>query len=712
MTEYVNQLGDLRQSTISARVMGSRVGTNGFLGMLKSLDVLHQGTSITMRPPMKFISRATRNEAGFFIPIATPKQAEKTLIAINQTQGIQIVSGSTVATGADEFSIVSVNKDLSVTLDKALPAVSDSTGIIVAFYGKQQLELFTYQPTAVANTYNINALIGTEPDYINKFWTFKLATITVIPTFVQKPVDYVLTEKLNYFFTGSAGKAYSISDAGVFAELAIVYQAEVATTYRNFLVLGATENNKLVLRFSRQETFTIDNSTPRQILADGYGSRFFWMKSSSKGLFFATDSGVFLAEFNNSASLTTITNIIIYDERTSIPVRPFRFNGYLFFAGSDADNILYTWYEFYSSDLSVKTLNTKTGILSGEVITKMDLVYFHANPVALVLTKSGKLFTVHLGMERENVLLSSYSQWLVNYSVDDFIIYRNEFAADEVIFSLNINGYSVFTSIKAMNEPQFELDNQQPFLDFYMVYNIGNTFHDKTTLHCNFNNNSGEILADTDFFRADMVGAVIKNDFCNLMIQNVESARRALATRLALTGSRTANNFVLAADDYALASSTVQGLNHLQILKNPIAVVNKQTYALNASGVRGEFSLGTLADVAICGFSYRMEIVTIPPCTELNSLDVSYNISVRIQHIGYQLPDLSVSDGNVVASEGIETKPANLNLRYDDGEIFIKIFDAAVPTSRTSGPLVRISARSPYPPYISAIAIGFNKEEG
>lgn len=732
-TNQVNELGDLRVSTIGAQSLGGRAPRRegqGLIGFLHSREVLHQGYAVTKRPPLYFISRTPHNASAFFIPIASPRHSQRTLIGIdNKPYAISIIDGVEIATEEKVIRILTVttvNDNIIITTDTVLTSGPGPSNVVAAFYGTEQLQLYEYIKFGTIDlTYQLTPFTGEKTMGLDTFHTLRIVITSAITDEVKPFVDAAYSEKINYFFTGSATATYSVDDKGVIANPGATYQADTATFFNNRLILGKTVNDSLTLVYSDQGSFTITASSMTSVLSQAYGSIFKWIKGSNGKLYIATDKGIFVAEYEKFDS-TVISKLNSYDEHTANTTKPLSFRNFLLFADSNGDNLSYIWYDYYSADLTVGFLNNDTSILAGEKIKKLTSAFFNTTNVFLILTESGKLFIGCAAVSRDNSLTLSYSQWCSEYRVWDVEVFRQENDYDRVMVALEVGGYNFFCSLLSQSAPNFQ-DTSKPLssLDFYREYNTDKMYPMRVPLFLSVPDviNPREIRIDTfaDYFRTDFLKVRIRSTQISILVSTVSSAR--LASGYLLSGELPIDGtFVLQPSDYQIEITALPGVNHLLGLKLRDPQERDYQYC-NGEGNEGELTTELYNGLSFSasyssffrvGILYHMILVTMPPSTAGLLHRYQSDLRIAIENVGWHQPAMYIGDGQSLLLTGPAAEGMIKKLIFGDTydvRHYIRVVEYSFPGAIDTSPLVAIWSKSQVAPYITALTIRFNTSE-
>lgn len=732
-TNQVNELGDFRASTIGAQSLGGRSPRKegqGLIGFLYSREILHQNYAVTKRPPLYFISRTPHNASAFFIPIASPRHSQRTLIGIDKKPfAISIVDGVEIATSnvvAKILTITEVNGNIIVTTDSVLVSGPGGSQIVAAFYGSLQLELYEFRTFgSVTHTYQLTPFTGEKAMGLTTFNTLRQVTTSALTDDVVPFVDAAYSEKINYFFTGSTKPTYAVDDHGVVTNPGVPYQADTATFFNNRLILGKTVNNSLTLVYSDQGSFTITTSSATSVLSQAYGSIFKWIKGNNKKLYLATDKGVFVADYEKFDS-TTISELTAYDEHTSNTAKPVSFRNFLIFADSNGDNLSFIWYDYYNADLTVGFLNNDTSILGGEKIKKLTSSFFNTSNVFLILTESGKLFIGCAAVSRDNSLTLSYSQWCPDYKVWDVEVFRRENDYDRVMLAVEVGGYNFFCSLLPQAAPSFQ-DTTKPFpcLDFYREYDTNLMYPTRVPIFVSIpdSNNPRVVALETfsDYFRDDFVDVRIRSSQISIIVSMVGSARLAtgylLSDELYIDGT-----FVIQPQDFQIEVSSLRGVNHLVGLGLHDPARHEYQYC-NADGNEGELRADLHTGLSFSasyssffrvGRLYYMILVTMPPSLVGSIHLYQSDLKISIENVGWHQPTMYVGDGQSLLLAGPSSCGATKQLIFGDTydvRHYIRVVEFGFPGSIDTSPLISIWSKSQTAPYISTLGVRFNISE-
>lgn len=729
----INELGDFRASTIGPQSLGGRSPRRegqGLIGLLYSKEVLHQGYAITKRPPLYFISRTPHNARAFFIPIASPRHSQRTLIGIDQKPyAISIIDGMNIAVESTVIEIVSVaqvNENIVVVTDKALTPGPGNSHVVAAYYGELQLELYEFSVFGTnANTYLLIPFAGEKFMGLDTFHTLRQVTTSALSDDVKPFVDAAYSEKINYFFTGSSTPAYAVDNKGVVTNPGTLYQADTAAFFNNRLILGKTVNDSLTLVYSDQGSFTITATSASSTLSQAYGSIFKWIKGVNKRLYFATDKGVFVAQYEKFDS-TVISELTAYDEHTSNSSKPVSFRNFLIFADSNGDNLSFIWYDYYNADLTVGFLNNDTAILAGEKIKKLLSCFFNTSNVFLILTESGKLFTGCAVVSRDNSLTLSYSQWCPEYKIWDIEVFRRENDYDRVMMAVEIEGYNFFCSMISQLPPSFE-DTTKPLpcLDFYREYDTDLMYPTRVPIFISIPDVDNPRLVNletfSDYFRSDFQEVRIRSSQIVIIVSTVSSARSATGyiqgEELYIDGS-----FVLQPQDYQIEVSSLRGVNHLMGLTLKDRAIHEYQYCNgegNEGAVTWELKTGLYFSASYSSFFrvgrlYYMALVTMPPGIVGALHMYQSELKISIENVGWHQPTVYVGDGQSLLLMGPASQGAVKKLIFGDTydvRHYVRAIEFSFPGAIDTSPLISIWSKSQVAPYITSLSVRFNVSE-
>lgn len=726
----VNELGDFRIATLGAQSLGGRIPKKegqGLVGLLYSREVLHQEHAITKRPPLYFISRTSHNARAFFIPIASPRHSQRALIGVDQKPyAITIVDGMHIGvsnTVVKILTITEVNGNIVVTTDTALTPGPGDSRVVCAFYGSLQLELYEFSTFgSVANTYQLIPFTGEKSMGLRTFHTLRQVTTSALNDDVKPYVDAAYSEKINYFFTGSTSATYAVDNTGVITNPGSPYQADSATFFNNRLVIGKTVNNSLTLVYSDQGTFTITSNSVTTVFSQAYGSIFKWIKGVNSKLYFATDKGIFIAEYEKFDS-TVVSKLTAYDEHTANTTKPVSFRNFLIFADSNGDNLSYIWYDYYSADLTVGFLNSSTSIMSGEKIKKLTSAFFNTTNVFLILTESGKLFVGCAAVSRDNSLTLSFSRWFSEYAVIDMDVFRRENDYDRVMLAIEVDGYNFFTSLVSMPPPDFgQTTKPFPCLDFYREYDTNLIFPARVPVHLSIPDPTTPRVVNlttySDYFRDDFLEARLRSPQVNIIIATVTSALSATGyvegEALTIDGT-----FVLQPQDFVVEVKALRGVNHLVGLRIRDPARHEYQYC-NADGNEGELT-GELytgfcvsADFSsffYVGRVYYMAFVASPPSIAGMTHLYQSELRISVENAGWHLPAIYVGDGGNLLLSGNAACGTVKQLVFGDTydvRSYMRVVEFGFPGAVGTSPLVLVWSKSQVAPFITMLSIKFN----
>ncbi|AQW89086.1 hypothetical protein pCXcHC2016_12 [Xenohaliotis phage pCXc-HC2016] len=725
MANIINEKGDFHLSSLSARVMGGRVVSDTLSGTILANECMIEDNALSKRPPLKFISRTARNDQSFLLPEASPGQTQKLFLAISDTTALAIKDGREIETTAEDYMIVRTTPEGYVTLDKALPIVITGSNIIAAFSGNQQYELFTYFLVS-ENTYDIRPLVGGDDVSFSFYTKFKAARVITTPAYAIRPVDSIQTSKLNYFFTGTGSKSYTISDAGVFAELSDYYSGDAAIVYFNRLFVGSTDTTtgKLKLTYSAQASFALDASSKNITLIEEYGNILFWLRANSRGIILSTDAGIFLLEFDDPDAMS-VEKISRYDFQTSNAVSPVKFRDFLIFVDSAGFNLSYVYYEFYNTGLSVSFLTTFSDMLVGEEIIKLSIIYLSASPIVIALTSTGRVAAVRIAKVSENNITGSFMEWFVDYSVGDFYVYRKINENSLLIGMFHVEHYSYFASLDVVKVPTFrDTKSLTPFIDFYSEVDTRNIFPAQVDLRVVGTSQTVDVYSESDYFDDRFIGVRIANKSMALTVQQVFDGRHIQAAR----DIQTEQESYLQANNYEILINTFYGLNHLYpflssdipadvprgtslqaLLENNIAEEKyKHICQLTNTEVVGRYDFGVFYSHAIVGRLYAMDVVFSPIVRAGDTLGFYAAPLITYENIGYYQPTVEFYDGDsrpVVRTIANETM---LHQKLPVYKRFLTSTQLPVPIDVTNSLLIGLYSTSMVAPYISIISIASN----
>lgn len=704
------EINDFRLGVVGAKRLGSGDSSTPYEGFLRMDECVLVGTSLTKRPPIKYISRTVDN---------VPKNnqflsyGEFLFYAVGETRAFIIEDGERISTYSDVFKITKfAEENISdiVVLDKPLDASKGE--FILAFIGQQPMEVYDWQAiSGQTNTYRIHSITANKGYAPNNLDSFKQVVVKTISV-----GDYVDSVGGTYV-TGSKTAGFNIASDGTVT--ANILYADSITMLGSEIVIASSSATGVTV------TFVFANGNPSQNLSlvKEIGTTVFWIRAISNGLILATDMGVFLLVLDGQ----TLKNLMKIDDRTSSNVKPVLFKQYILYADTGGESLSYIRTSFSNNYVwaSALELAVDNDLFIGRGgIKRLGLYYYNNSPNIIALTNDGSCLVGQINQNsREDEIVASMSEWFLPYDINDIAIFRQSSTQNRLTMSISFQGLTMLGVINAQQPPLFNQEAPTlPYVDFYSDIRSDLMFNTQQNLVCerigNENSSTFRVTSNADFFKTAFFNCSIFDGMFRLRVSDILSSREAIceAKHGADIGG---SQYVMHAGTYMVRFDFFSNLNHLYHLmfngqQNKLCgYVDDEPVKFNFNYPTGIFSFPYCSRLVV-GLAYNMVVCTtqLLPFGFSNRIRSGYysDLQVTLQTLGYNYRESYAFVGTSDGLLGSENATTTSYVEFPNNKKFINSMQIAVPASTNNCLLLWLSSDAVNPPFISNIAVKFDYE--
>lgn len=657
MSNISFDINDFRSGIIGSKVLGSGTINVPFEGFLAMDDVMITGSSITKRPPLRYLCRVIDN-------IPRKRQflsyGDNVFYGVGQNQAFTIRDGKTIETLADSYNIVSYEENNEydiVTFDKAIDLTKGN--YVLSYINNYVADIYViYLVSGTTSTYVFDSFTNQKSNRL--IWLTHVKQIKVTNVAVSDYVD----NAAGVYVTGRNSPGFTITIDGTISANTI--NADTITTYGVRNAIGSssdgTANSTININLSGNPSFN---------LAAEFGQKLFWIRSIYRGLIVSTDTGVFYMKIDGSeAELTVVDNKVTSD------AKPVFYKNYLIYADSSGESLSYIKVEPFSSVAFSADLTFDNDAFVGHGGIRRLIMYYNCNvPYVLCIMNDGACIAVAITENQRNYEISaSLMRWFVGYIINDAVVYKGGSLDNILVLSVTYLGFTSICTMRSVNPPIFTYDViRDPFLDFYREITTDDIFPLQIDIELTRKDpHDSTFIATTnyDYFTPMFLNAIL-NSYESFRILYVVDKRTAVCE--VVLDNLIGNYFLLNAGSYSISINGYSGLNHLY------AFISKDSQIKCNARVDDVASLCDIADDGgivsfnygnkiVVGFEYLMYLHTSPilPAgqTSYSRAGVYGNAEIVVHTIGKSTADVFVGFGKIYDRNA---KSFKANAYMDDG---------------------------------------------
>lgn len=638
MSNISFDINDFRAGVIGSKVLGSGTVNVPFEGFLAMDDVMINGSSITKRPPLRYLSRTIDN-----VPKRRQFLAYGDFIfyAVGASKAFTIRDGKTIETLPDIYKVVSYeerNEYDIVTFDKPIDLTKGSY-------------VLGYINNYITDVYDISLVPGTTSSYIFDSFTDQKSNRLVWLTHVRqvKVTNVAVADYVDYaagvYVTGSTTPGFNIALDGTITPNAI--QADSITPYgvKNAIGISSTGTNTININLSGNPSFN---------LAAEFGQKLYWIRSIYRGLVVSTDAGVFYMKIDGSNAELTVV-----DNKTTSDVKPVFYKNYIVYADSSGESLSYIKVEPFSAVAFSADLTIDNDIFVGHGGIRKLVVYYNNNmPYVVSIMNDGSCIAAQITENQRNYEISaSLMRWFVGYVINDVVVYRQGSLDNILVCSVTYLGFTSICTMSYVKPPIFIDDSyREPFIDFFREITTSEIFPEQVDIDFfrkDPRDSTFTATTITDYFSPMFVNAVIVANE-SFRVLNVIDKKTAVCE---INGDDLFGSYFFAkAGYYSIAINGYSGLNHLfaflvrnRAIKYNAMVDDFDSFCLiNDDGSLMSFEYGKKI---VAGIRYTMYLHTSPilPAgqSSYSRAGIYGNAEITVHTIGENTAEVFVGFGKV-----------------------------------------------------------------
>ncbi len=653
MSSVSFDIGDFRVGVVGSKVLGSGSSASMMEGFLAMDDVMILGTSITKRPPLRYLSRVVDNAPSKYQFLS---YGDNVFYAIGQSRAFIIRDGKNIDTYDEIYKILSYeerNETDYVTFDKNIDLAKGE--FVVGYINGYATDIYSVSLLS-GTSYEFDSL--TEQKSNRLLWMTHVKQIKVVDISVSSYVDNVA----GTFVTGADSDGFTISDDGTITANNV--RADSIDLYGLKTAIGTSATgtgNSITISLSGNPVFN---------LVPEFGRTLYWLRTIYRGLAISTNAGVFYVKISG-----TEIDVSKIDGKTTSIAKPVSFRSFLIYVDSAGESLSYIRLDPLSAVAYSADLTADNDIFIGHGGIRKILMYYANNmPYVISLMNDGACIVGALTeTQKDYSLAASLTRWFVDYNVFDIAVYKQGSTQNILVLSVLFYDYASILTAPFVNPPIFSDDSERNvFLDFYREINTKEMFPQQVDIYFSRkDNNDSTFYATTssDYFTGMFNSAIIVSD-ASFVILSVLDGRRAVCE---LSGySFAGNDFLAKAGTYNILISNYSGLNHLFAIfsKNRemkfYGRMDSQDDAVRIDYDGGATSFSYSSSIVV-GIKYTMYVHSgplLPAGQSAFSRAGSYgNAEITVHSIGKSTAEVFVRCGNYYEKDMTVCKP--LSFRAD-----------------------------------------------